>query len=583
MAKREAEEPEIQFLKRPKYEPGRGIPGLADSGDNEYLDLLPDASDIEQAIHTWKYHKRGPFRRAFYNPQDESLEDPGVAAGLREEWQISIEDDPYGDCPAPIRAFSNLKCLPTFLVENLEYNGFSAPMPIQSQALPLVMSGKNVIGLAQTGSGKTLAFLLPAIVHIEAQTPLRTSKLPPVTPIALVLAPTRELAVQISDEAQKVLFNSETGKHVTSKGVNAVVVYGGGNKRQQQEKLFEGPHILVATPGRLLDFLEQKTISLMRTTYFVLDEADRMLDMGFSPDVSRISRLIRPERQVLFFSATWAREVQELAAGLCEPQCPPVRISFGQNRDDGGDPDAPGMPREEIEQEVMVVDEPEHDGSGMDQWMRQDLLKRELLEAHLVKVLKESQQNKILVFVNQKTIADELAFKLSRQGFAADAMHGSKSQEARLWVLDQFKSDKLRLLVATDVLGRGIDIPSITHVVIHEMCAITDYVHRIGRTGRGIDGTGHALVFFEYYDKHPELAGELIKVLEASNQKVPPALQRIATEVAAGIRMNSEDKKKANYDKKGWTSNGKWNKASGSSWNSSSWSGGGGGWNESSW
>jgi len=167
--------------------------------------------------------------------------------------------------------------------------------------------------------------------------------------------------------------------------------------------------------------------------------------------------------------------------------------------------------------------------------------KRQLLESHLRHVLGESPQNKVLVFVSQKTLADELSKALWEDGFEADAMHGGKSQESRLWVLEQFRQGKLRLLVVTDVLSRGIDIPDVSHVVIHEMGGIEDYVHRIGRTARGVDGRGHALVFFEYYSKQPELAGQLVTTLEASEQVVPPELRAIAEDVRLGRREVWQD------------------------------------------
>eukprot|EP00929_Paragymnodinium_shiwhaense_P110059 TRINITY_DN76772_c0_g1_i1.p1 TRINITY_DN76772_c0_g1~~TRINITY_DN76772_c0_g1_i1.p1 ORF type:complete len:604 (+),score=113.62 TRINITY_DN76772_c0_g1_i1:149-1960(+) len=546
-------------------------------------------ASIEEAMVTWNNYKRDPFKAVFYQPMDPSLEDPDVAAATREELEIQIEDDPYGDCPAPVRSFEEVACLPKYLLENLKYQGFASPMPIQSQSLPLVLSGRNVIGLAQTGSGKTLAFLLPAVVHIEAQQPLVRKGKAWATPIALVLAPTRELAVQISEEACKVTYGSKAGRHVVSNGINSVCVYGGGHKHSQKSDMARGTHILVATPGRMIDFMKDNTISLARTTYFVLDEADRMLDMGFQGDVNNISKEIRPERQVLFFSATWNTAVQQLASGLCLPTCKPVRISFGQgDRVDGEDADAlASKPREGITQEVVVVDLPEDDGTGRKQWMRQDDKKRMLLEAHLRKVLRENKENKILVFVSQKTLADELAEALVKDGFKADAMHGGRGQEVRLWVLDQFRQGKLRVLVATDVLGRGIDIPSVSHVVINEMGMIADYVHRIGRTGRGREGKGHALVFFEYYDKNPEIAGQLIKALEASKQHVPPELQKIADEVAAGVRKSYETRYEWSKSAGGgsWSGGGRgsWNDRRGDSDPHNPWGGGGGGYRSKRW
>jgi len=352
------------------------------------------------------------------------------------------------------------------------------------------------------------------------------------TPIVLTLAPTRELAVQIAEEATKLLWHSKTGNHRF--GLQAACLYGGGDKRDQKDKLRQGGQLVVATPGRLLDFLETGLISLQRVTFFVLDEADRMLDLGFLGDVTSISCHIRPDRHVLFFSATWGPDVQKLALDLCDPNGKgPVRISCGQSTEEqvGGTADVKHQAREGIEQRVVVVDD-----TGGD-WKKQTEEKRMFLERHIRTALESSEEHKVLVFVGQKQIADELSLALWQDGFAADAMHSGKSQDSRLWVLDQFRKGALRLLVCTDVLGRGIDLPDVSHVIIYEMGGIEDYIHRIGRTGRGPHGKGQALVFFEYYDKHPELAAELIDVLRASDQPVPRELLQIAADVEAGRRQ----------------------------------------------
>lgn len=453
------------------------------------------------------------------------------AVALRKKLKLRVEDDPYGDCPAPIQSFEQLAALPKHVLGCLINHGITAPMPIQAQALPLVLKGRDVIGIAQTGSGKTLAFLLPAAVHLEKQASHRTWQKTP-APFVLVLAPTRELAVQIADEANKVFEASATD--AKKDWVHTVAVYGGGDKQTQQRKLRygNGADIVAATPGRLTDFMNTRVVSLHRVSYFVLDEADRMLDMGFNDDVTSIAQGLQPEKQLLFFSATWGKEVQELAQGLCCSGSKPVRISYGQESNamkDGADKKP--IARESIVQEVRVVDH-----QGKDHWEKQEAEKEVIMDKHLQRVLTESDENKVLVFVSQKVLADKLSKKLQASGFKADAMHGGKSQEHRLWVLDQFRKGELRLLVCTDVLGRGIDIPKVSHVVIHEMGEIEDYVHRIGRTARGKHGKGHALVFFEYWDGNPQIAAELIKVLTASKQTVPSGLQKIADEVAAGKR-----------------------------------------------
>jgi len=297
--------------------------------------------------------------------------------------------------------------------------------------------------------------------------------------------------------------------------------YGGGRKRDQlMANTYEGAHVVAATPGRLLDFLGEKTVTLARVTYLVLDEADRMLDMGFADDVQKIASEVRRDRQALFFSATWSSEVQTLALNFCSQD--PVRIRVGGSTTEL-------CAREGITQEVVVVDFP-------NSWRKTEPEKRLLLDAHVRKVMRESAEAKVLVFVETKSYADELVEKLNAEGFSADSIHGGRLQEDRLRVLEEFRTGKFRLLVATDVLGRGIDLPDVSHVVVFEMGTIADYIHRIGRTARGKTATGHALVFFEYFWKLPNNAEDLSNLLLRSKQPVPPGLTKIANEVANGER-----------------------------------------------
>jgi len=262
-----------------------------------------------------------------------------------------------------------------------------------------------------------------------------------------------------------------------------------------------------------------------------------MLDKiwGFFDDVGIVAKQTKSERQVLFFGATWNDEVQSAAQALCCSGSKPVRISYGQERSEEicsmlGKRKA----RDGIVQEVVVVD---HDvDDEWDRWEKQEAEKYVLMEKHLTKVLRESDAHKVLVFVSQRRIADNLRKQLREQGFEADAMHGGKSQSYRLWALDQFRRGDVRLLICTDVLSRGIDIPDVSHILIHEMGEVEEYIHRIGRTARGQYGTGHALVFFEYWYSSPQLAAELIQVLEESRQHVPSQLRKIADEVVSGKR-----------------------------------------------
>mmetsp|Transcript_29872 Transcript_29872/g.93360 ORF Transcript_29872/g.93360 Transcript_29872/m.93360 type:complete len:649 (+) Transcript_29872:88-2034(+) len=499
-----------------------------------------------------------PFQRAFLDqPEDLSDEDRRQTELLRSSLEVSVEG-PSGEAFAPLALFEELEMLPPYALQALMEMDITAPMPIQAQALPIILGGHDLIGIAKTGSGKTLAYLLPAVVHIEAQKPLSKDT---VTPIALIMAPTRELAVQISEEADKLLKKSAEGNH--RGGIWPACVYGGKHKMEQLRNLWRGCHVLVATPGRLMDLLQHEELSLSRVTYFVLDEADRMLDFGFQDDVGKIASSVRSDRHMLFFSATWPTAVQDLAKTLCRDGVQPVRLSVGQHED------GVAATRADIAQEVVVFDQ--------DTWEERDQAKRQILYGHLRRVL-QSEDNKALVFVNNKSMADEMRDKLFEEGFKTDSMHGGRPQSMRMEVLDAFKRGETRLLVATDVMGRGLDIPEITHVVIYDMGDVDDYIHRIGRTARGLSGVGgHALTLFEYNQKWPELAGGLVQVLAEAGQRVPPELKTIADEVAAGERRIVERGE--------WKKRKLW-KEDGASWQeggAKGWGGGDGAWSDSNW
>lgn len=456
-----------------------------------------------------------PFERVFFEmPAVEGMD----LEAVRSELEVSVQGE-HGHNIPPLENFSEVP-MPDYVTEALAKNEWFSPLPIQAQAIPIIMAGHDVIGIARTGSGKTLAFLIPAIVHIEAQKPVTGLV---ATPIALVLAPTRELASQIAEEARKLTEGSNTGNH--KQGIRAQDVYGGTNRMDQLKKA-RGCAIVVATPGRLSDFVDSGSLSLSRVTYFVLDEADRMLDMGFIGDVQKFTSNIRPDRHMMFFSATWPAEVQNLAGGLCHNEQDPVLLKVGQHTD------AEVTTRSDITQEVIVFDQ--------STWDQRDNAKQQVLYPYVRETLSSDPTTKILVFVNNKILADELASQLNKEGFMSDAMHGGRPQETRERTLATFKQGYLRLLVATDVMGRGLDIPTITHVVLYDMCEIEDYIHRIGRTARGLCGRrGHALTLYEYLPKRPHLAGGLVKVLEDSECEVPDELRQIAIEVEAGQRPAS--------------------------------------------
>jgi ATP-dependent RNA helicase RhlE len=334
-------------------------------------------------------------------------------------------------------------------------SGYTTPTPIQSQAIPVVLAGRDVMGGAQTGTGKTAGFGLPILQRLQPQA--NASPSPARHPVrALILAPTRELAIQV-EEAIK-----EYGKYT---GLRSTCVFGGVDIKQQLPIVRAGVEILVATPGRLLDHIEQKSVSLSQVEIFVLDEADRMLDMGFIPDIKRIMALmpVTAKRQNLLFSATFSTEIKRLADQLLNA---PELIEVARRN----------TTADTVTQTVYKVPQ---DG------------KRALL-AHIVK---SRGLRQVLCFVRTKHGASRLARQLEKDGLETSAIHGDKTQGARIEALDAFKEGKLEVLVATDVAARGLDVDDLPLVVNYELPHVPeDYIHRIGRTGRA-GATGEAISF----------------------------------------------------------------------------------------
>ncbi|CAJ1418066.1 unnamed protein product [Effrenium voratum] len=371
-----------------------------------------------------------PFQKAFLEAPDAlSAEEVESMRTVRESTEVSVEmPDQLPDVFPPISTFEDLSgILPDYAFRGLSEMGIETPMPIQAQAIPMALAGLDVVGIAKTGSGKTLAYLLPALAHVEVQEPkVRGAG----TPMVLILAPTRELAVQICDMAKAVMRFSKKGSNHPD--LSAGVLYGGGqgSKGWQVADIKSGGQVVAATPGRLLDVMDSGDISLERVTYFVLDEADRMLECGFEEQVGRIGSTVRRDRHTLFFSATWPSKVQDMAQVMCSSDLPPVRVMVGQ-RGDGEGP----VSRADILQEVVVFDQAS--------WSDRDAAKQELLYAHLREVLSDDA-HKILVFVSRKStcpshlasvssarrprktgprdLADTLAKRLKEEGFSANVM-----------------------------------------------------------------------------------------------------------------------------------------------------------------
>jgi len=357
----------------------------------------------------------------------------------------------YGNCLLS-STFAELGLSPA-IVRALEEQGYTSPTPIQLQAVPAVLEGRDLLAAAQTGTGKTAGFTLPLLQRISLIDFARSNARAKIR--VLILTPTRELAAQV-EESVRVY-----GKYLD---VKSMVMFGGVNINPQKEKLNRRVDILVATPGRLLDHIGQKTIDLSGIDTLVLDEADRMLDMGFIRDIRRILPLLPSDRQNLLFSATFSDEIKTLAAGILND---PVHIEVARRN----------APAELVTQVVHPVDREK---------------KRQLLE----KLIRDGKWEQVLVFARTKHGANRLAEQLDKNGISALPIHGNKSQSARERALSEFKAGNLRVLVATDIAARGIDIDALPHVVNYELPNTPeDYVHRIGRTGRaGSEGEAVSLV-----------------------------------------------------------------------------------------
>ncbi|MGQ0530882.1 MAG: DEAD/DEAH box helicase [Panacagrimonas sp.] len=345
-------------------------------------------------------------------------------------------------------SFSELGLAPE-LLRAIESEGYTQPTPIQAKAIPLVIQGRDLLAAAQTGTGKTAAFTLP-ILHKLAGTSPRP------LPRVLVLVPTRELAAQVGESVKTY------GRHLP--GFKTAIIFGGVGMHPQIDQFRRGVDIVVATPGRLLDHLQQRTANLSGIETLVLDEADRMLDMGFIRDIRRVLAVIPKKRQNLLFSATFNSDIRELATSLLHD---PASVDVAPRN----------APIELVDQRVHHVEK----------------ARKTALIAHMVHA---GDWRQVLVFTRTKHGANRLADQLVREGIESAAIHGNKSQSARTKALADFKAGKVRVLVATDIAARGIDIDQLPHVINHELPNVPeDYVHRIGRTGRaGCSGEAISLV-----------------------------------------------------------------------------------------
>uniref|UniRef100_A0A4W4HCT9 RNA helicase n=1 Tax=Electrophorus electricus TaxID=8005 RepID=A0A4W4HCT9_ELEEL len=422
----------------------------------------------------------------------------GSNTGINFEKYDDIPVEATGhNCPPHIESFHDV-AMGEIIMGNITLSRYTRPTPVQKHAIPIIKTKRDLMACAQTGSGKTAAFLLPVLSQIYTDGPGdalqengrygRRKQYP----ISLVLAPTRELALQIYDEARKFAYRSR---------VRPCVVYGGADIGQQIRDLERGCHLLVATPGRLVDMMERGKIGLDYCSYLVLDEADRMLDMGFEPQIRRIVEqdTMPPKglRQTMMFSATFPKEIQILARDFLEDY---IFLAVGRV----------GSTSENITQKVVWVEESDKRSFLLD-----------LLNA-------TGKDSLTLVFVETKKGADALEDFLYREGYACTSIHGDRSQRDREEALHQFRSGRCPILVATAVAARGLDICNVKHVINFDLPSdIEEYVHRIGRTGR-VGNLGLATSFFN--DKNSNITKDLLDILVEAKQEVPSWLESLAYE-----------------------------------------------------
>ncbi|XP_078658817.1 putative ATP-dependent RNA helicase DDX46 isoform X1 [Branchiostoma floridae x Branchiostoma belcheri] len=426
-----------------------------------------------------------PFRKNFYVevPELQKLSEDEVKAIRAELEDVRVKGK---GCPKPILHWVQ-SGVSKKVLSCLKKHGFEKPTPIQAQAIPVVMSGRDMIGIAKTGSGKTLAFLIPMFRHILDQRPLEDTE----GPIGVIMTPTRELALQITKECKKFT------RHMNLK---VVCVYGGTGISEQIAELKRGAEIIICTPGRMIDMLAAnngRVTNLRRCTYLVLDEADRMFDMGFEPQVMHIVNSVRPDRQTVMFSATFPRNMEALARKVLQK---PIEVQVGGR----------SVVCSDVEQHVVVLEE------------EQKFFK-------LLELLGNFQEKgSVLVFVERQEVADTLLKDLLKAAYSCLSLHGGIDQYDRDSIINDFKSGNCRLLVATSVAARGLDVKQLILVINYD-CPnhYEDYVHRVGRTGRA-GNKGFAYTFIT--EDQGRYAGDVIKALELSERPVPEEVLNLWTE-----------------------------------------------------
>ncbi|KAK9310783.1 hypothetical protein QLX08_000081 [Tetragonisca angustula] len=453
-----------------------------------------------------KWAKATPIVKNFYkeDPTITNLTPEQVAHIRQINNNIEVNyvfEDKEGSAPEhipnPIETFEQAFGDYPEVLDEIRKQNFTKPSPIQCQGWPILLSGRDLIGIAQTGTGKTLAFLLPALIHIEGQL---TPRLERKGPTVLVMAPTRELALQIEKEVNKYSYH----------GIKAVCLYGGGSRKKQVDVVTEGVEIVIATPGRMNDLVKAKILDVSSVTYLVLDEADRMLDMGFEPQIRKTLLDVRPDRQTVMTSATWPQGVRRLAQSYMKN---PVQVFVGSL-------DLAAV--HTVTQTIYIIEEEE----------KTDMM------YEFIRTM--DRTDKVIIFFAKKVKVDDVASNLALQMIEVQSIHGGREQCDREQALEDLKTGRVQVLLATDVASRGLDIEDITHVINFDFPRdIEEYVHRVGRTGRA-GRTGESITFMTRRDwTH---AKELIDILEEANQQIPDELYHMAERYEAWKQKRMNEK-----------------------------------------
>lgn len=450
-----------------------------------------------------RWNNLPPIIKDFYkeDPEVANMDPTEVDCWRKANNDIQVKrtfDEKPGMRPIPNPVLTFEQCFQHYpeILQEIYKQDFKTPSPIQSQAWPILLRGDDLIGIAQTGTGKTLAFLLPALIHIEGQTIPREQR---EGPTVLIMAPTRELALQIDKEVSKYQY----------KGIKSVCLYGGGDRRNQIKVVSKGVDIVIATPGRLNDLVMARHLNVINFSYIVLDEADRMLDMGFEPQIRKSLYDVRPDRQTIMTSATWPSGVRRLADSYMKD---PIQVNVGSL-------DLAAV--HTVTQKIQFVEEDDK-------------------EAALFEFLNNMEPiDKVIIFCGKKATATHISTELAMKGIECQSLHGDRDQSDREAALEEMVDGTVNILVATDVASRGIDIKDLTYVINFDFPRhIEEYVHRVGRTGRA-GKTGESISFVSRKDwAH---ARDLIKILEEANQYIPDELEDMAERFEAmKLRRDNE-------------------------------------------